>query len=55
MKTISNAAGRQVLTEINGEKAIPYQGVGKYTPEGKKHAPDIASCSDYPADGNKVA
>ncbi len=54
MKTITNAAGRQVVNEINGEVAIPYQGVGKYKPEGKKHAPPIASCSDYPADGNKV-
>jgi len=54
MKTISNATGRQVLSEINGEASIPYQGVGKYKPEGKKHAPSIASCSDYPADGNKV-
>ncbi len=54
MKTISNAAGRQVLSEINGEKAIPFMGVGQYKPEGKKHAPSISSCSDYPADGNKV-
>ena len=54
MKTISNAAGRQVVSEINGEAAIPYQGVGKYRPAGKKHAPSIASCSDYPLNGNKV-
>jgi len=54
MKTISNAAGRQVLSEINGENAIPFQGVGKYKPEANKHAPSIASCSDYPADGNKI-
>lgn len=54
MKTIANAAGRQVVNEINGEVAIPYQGVGKYKPEGKKHASSLASCSDYPADGNKV-
>jgi len=54
MKTIANAAGRQVVNEINGEVAIPYKGVGKYKPEGNKHAVSIASCSDYPADGNKV-
>ncbi|MDF1574253.1 MAG: citrate lyase subunit alpha [Bacteroidales bacterium] len=54
MKMISNAAGRQVLSEINGEAAIPFKGVGKYKAKGKKHAPSISSCSDYPADGNKV-
>ena len=43
-----------MLTEINGEKAIPFQGAGKYKAEGKKHAPSIASCSDFPADGNKL-
>ena len=36
MKTISNAAGRKVLDEINGEIAIPFKGVGKYKPDGKK-------------------
>jgi len=54
MKTTINAAGRQVVSEINGEVAVPFQGVGKYKPEGRKHAPLITSCSDYPADGNKV-
>jgi citrate lyase subunit alpha / citrate CoA-transferase len=54
MQSISNDAGRLVVNEINGEIAIPFQGVGKYKPEGKKHAPTIASCSDYPADGNKL-
>ena len=54
MKTISNAAGREVVSQINGETAIPYQGVGKYKPNGKKHAPNVVSCSDYPSDGNKL-
>jgi citrate lyase subunit alpha/citrate CoA-transferase len=54
MKTISNAAGREVVSQINGETAIPYQGVGKYKPKGKKHAPPVVSCSDYPSDGNKL-
>ncbi len=53
MDTVKNAAGREVITTINGEKAIPYMGVAKYRPEGDKHAPKIASCADYP-DGNKV-
>lgn len=50
---VKNAAGRLVPTEINGEKQIPYQGLGKYKPEGRKHAPKIPTNADYPADGNK--
>lgn len=50
---VTNAAGRAVPTIINGEEHIPFQGVGKYKPVGRKHAPRIASCADYPADGNK--
>ncbi|MBC8489819.1 MAG: citrate lyase subunit alpha [Bacteroidetes bacterium] len=53
-KLIKNAVGRMVPTIINGEKHIPYQGVGKYKPTGRKHAPRIASCADYPIDGNKT-
>lgn len=53
MTYITNAAGRKVTTEINGEQAIPFMGVGKYTPEGRKYGPSIASCSDYPSDGDK--
>ena len=52
-KLIKNAAGRLVPTEINGEKQVPYMGVGKYKPEGRKHAPRIPSNADYPLDGNK--
>lgn len=53
MKTTINAAGREVASEINGEACIPYQGVGKYRPEGRKQAPRIASVRDYPTDGDK--
>lgn len=52
-KMVKNAAGRMVPAEVNGEKAIPYKGVGKHRPEGQKIGPAIASCSQYPADGNK--
>ncbi len=52
-KLVTNAAGRIVPTIINGKEAIPYMGVGKYRPTGRKAAPPIASCIDYPADGNK--
>jgi citrate lyase subunit alpha/citrate CoA-transferase len=54
VKLVENAAGRMVPTEINGKPAIPYQGVNKYRPTGRKTAPPIASCMDYPASGNKV-
>ena len=53
-KTTTNAAGRIVPLEINGQPAIPFMGVGKHKPGGRKHAPPVASCSDYPSDGNKV-
>lgn len=53
-KLIKNAAGRMVPTVVNGMEQIPYLGVGKYKPAAKKHAPKIASCADYPADGNKT-
>nr|MBC8450590.1 citrate lyase subunit alpha [bacterium] len=49
-----NAAGRMVPVEINGQTAVPYQGVGKHRPTGNRAAPRIATCSDYPMSGNKV-
>ncbi len=51
---VENAAGRLVPDVINGRKAIPFMGVNKYKPEGRKAAPFISTCIDYPADGNKV-
>jgi citrate lyase subunit alpha/citrate CoA-transferase len=53
-KVVKNAAGRSVPVEINGIAQVPYQGVGKYRPTGRRYAPPLASCADYPADGNKV-
>ncbi|VAW13421.1 Citrate lyase alpha chain [hydrothermal vent metagenome] len=53
-KMIKNAAGRLVPSEINGKKVVPYMGVGKYKPGGRKYGPLIASCADYPDDGNKL-
>jgi citrate lyase subunit alpha/citrate CoA-transferase len=52
-KTEVNAAGREVLVEINNEAHTPYQGVGKYQPTGRKAAPPIRSCKDYPPNGDK--
>ncbi len=53
-KMIKNALGRLVPEEINGQKQIPFKGVGKHRPEGNKYGPPIPSCIDYPEDGNKV-
>ena len=53
-KLVKNAAGRLVPTEINGQKVVPYKGIGKHKPEGFKHAPRLSSCVDYPSDGNKL-
>jgi citrate lyase subunit alpha/citrate CoA-transferase len=53
-KLVKNALGRLVPTEVNGKPQVPYMGVGKFKPTGRKYAPIIASCADYPADGNKI-
>ncbi|MCF8219563.1 MAG: citrate lyase subunit alpha [Bacteroidales bacterium] len=52
-KLTRNAAGRIVPEEINGEKHIPFKGVGKHKPTGHKYAPPNRSCIDYPDDGDK--
>jgi len=54
MKLIKNAANRLVPSEVNGQKQIPFQGIGKYKPDGRKASPPIKSCIDYPSNGNKV-
>ena len=54
-KLVENAAGRLVPAEINGHPAVPFQGVGRYRPQGRKAAPPVRSCADYPADGDKTA
>ncbi|MBI9033519.1 MAG: citrate lyase subunit alpha [Bacteroidales bacterium] len=48
-----NAVGRQVPTVVNGTEMIPFQGVGKYKPNGRRFAPKLSSCVDYPEDGDK--
>jgi len=53
-KLVKNAVGRLVPTEINGKKAVPFKGIGKYRPTGNKYGPPIPTCIDYPDDGNKV-
>ncbi|MBV8478353.1 MAG: citrate lyase subunit alpha [Acidobacteria bacterium] len=49
-----NAAGRMVPAMVNGRPQIPYLGVGKYQPRGRKAAAPIRTAANYPADGNKV-
>jgi citrate lyase subunit alpha/citrate CoA-transferase len=44
-----NAAVRQVP-----EGFAPYQGVGAFRPTGRKAAPPIRSCADFPSDGDKT-
>ncbi len=51
---VENAARRTVPTEVNGRRAVPFQGVGKYKPTGNIAAPPIRTCANFPDDGNKV-
>jgi len=53
-KLVKNAAGRLVPVQINGQPAIPYQGVAGFQPTGRKVGAPIRSSAAYPADGNKV-
>ena len=50
---VPNALGRLTPSEVNGREAVPFKGVGKHEPDGRKHEPPIRSCQDYPADGDK--
>ncbi len=54
MRCVENAAGRLVPTQVNGRDVVPYSGVGKFIPTGRKAAPPIRSAAQYPADGNKI-
>ncbi|MGD9897806.1 MAG: citrate lyase subunit alpha [Calditrichaceae bacterium] len=47
MKLAKNVLGREVPVEINGNKAIPFQGIGKHKPSGRKAGPPIPSGADY--------
>jgi citrate lyase subunit alpha / citrate CoA-transferase len=54
IKLVQNILGRWIPVEVNGQKAIPYQGVGKYKPQARRFAPKISSNADFPLDGNKL-
>ena len=47
MNLVKNSLGREVPTEVNGQKAIPYKGIGKHQPFGKKIGPPIPSGANY--------
>ena len=53
IELVQNAAGRMVPTMVNGKPQIPYLGVGKYQPRGRKAAPPVRSSKDYPDNGDK--
>ena len=53
-KLIKNAAGRLVPSMVNGYPVVPFKGINKYYPTGKKASSSIPTCIDYPPDGNKL-
>jgi len=38
---VRNAAGRDVPVVVNGQKQVPFLGIGKHQPEGRKAAPPV--------------
>jgi citrate lyase subunit alpha/citrate CoA-transferase len=54
VKLVKNALGRLVPNEANGKPQVPFQGVNRHHPKGRKAAPRIPSCIDHPEDGNKL-
>ena len=50
---VLNSLGRRVPVYANGQAQVPYRGVGAVEPIGRKHAPPIRSCKNYPPDGDK--
>ena len=48
-----NAAQRRVPVMVNNRPQIPYLGVGKFQPRGRKQAPPVRSSKDYPENGDK--
>lgn len=51
---VKNALSRLVPTEVNGKKQVPFKGVDKYIPDGRKASPPISCAGQFPKDGNKV-
>lgn len=53
-KFSTNILGRKIPLELNGLAQIPFMGVGKHKPQGRRYGPQLVSCSDFPSDGNKI-
>ncbi len=53
IELIRNAAGRQVPTAVNGQPQHPYEGLKSRSSGGRKQAPPVRSCADYPDNGDK--
>lgn len=54
-ENVINAAGRMVPWIVNGKEQVPFKGLGKFMPEGRKHGPAINSCNNFPSGGDKRA
>lgn len=50
---VVNNAGRRVPTVVNGTPQVAFKGVGRHRPSGRKQAPPVRSCRDYPTNGDK--
>ncbi|MBD3224865.1 MAG: citrate lyase subunit alpha [Caldithrix sp.] len=44
---VKNALGREVPAEVNGRKALPFKGIGKHKPSGRKVGPPIPTGAAY--------
>lgn len=53
-EVVKNALARLVPSEVNGKKQVPFKGVDKYIPDGRKASPPISCAGQFPKDGNKV-
>jgi citrate lyase subunit alpha/citrate CoA-transferase len=53
-RMVKNAANRFVPTKVNGVEQLPYRGIAKLEPTGRKAKPPVRSCARFPEDGNKV-
>ncbi|NUN68880.1 MAG: citrate lyase subunit alpha [Bacteroidetes bacterium] len=51
---VKNAAGRLVPTVVNDVPFAPFSGVGAKEPKRVMAAPPVRSCTEFPADGNKL-
>ncbi len=47
MKMVKNAIGREIPAESDGRKNIPFKGIGKHKPVGRKAGPPIPTGANY--------